>query len=136
MISLDKETKEAPVVEGKDFPDKEMNDFEEAENTVGIQANDTDTNHCVLFNDDTVDRDYPDKDTHVCVQRSARENMYTLHKSGKFIHRTYELSEKDFYPPEDTRTWRSGVMDVPHGDSFEEYSSWFYETYEDDLFDN
>lgn len=72
-----------------------------------------------------------------CVNEKGhtKENMYTLHKSEKFRNRTYKLKEEDFYPPEDTRTWRSGVKDIPLGDTFEEYFRWFYEVY-DDIFDN
>lgn len=47
-----------------------------------------------------------------------------------------ELSEKDFYPPEDKRVFKSGVEDINNGDNFEDYSKWFYENYEDELFDN
>ena len=48
----------------------------------------------------------------------------------------YELSEKDFYPPEDKRVFKSGVEDINNGDNFEDYSKWFYDNYEDELFDN
>lgn len=48
----------------------------------------------------------------------------------------YILSEKDFYPPEDTRYFKSGINNIPYGgDSFEEYSKWFYDNYSDDLFE-
>lgn len=48
----------------------------------------------------------------------------------------YVLSEKDFYPPEDTRCFKSGIYNMPYGgDSFEEYTRWFYNNYSHDLFD-
>ena len=106
MINLDKE----PL-------DKEDVVTEEVSNKTNIQAENTDTKDCV------------------CKKGCAKGNMYTLHKSEKFRNRIYELKEEDFYPPEDTRAWRSGVMDIPHGDTFEEYFCWFYNAY-DDIFDN
>lgn len=46
------------------------------------------------------------------------------------------ITKKDFYPPQDERVFRSGVLDVPFGgDSYEDYSKWFYNNYSDDLFD-
>ena len=48
----------------------------------------------------------------------------------------YELTEEDFYPPEDKRIYRSGVTDIVGGDNFEDYAEWFYDNYEDELFDN
>lgn len=47
----------------------------------------------------------------------------------------YVLSEKDFYPPEDKRVFRSGVNDIPNGDNFDDYCEYLYETYGEDLFD-
>lgn len=47
----------------------------------------------------------------------------------------YELTEQDFYPPEDTRLYTSGIDDVNDGDSFAEYAEYFWDTYEDELFD-
>ena len=48
----------------------------------------------------------------------------------------YIIAEKDFYPPEDTRCFKSGVYDIPFGgDGFEEYANWFYENYSNDLFE-
>ena len=48
----------------------------------------------------------------------------------------YELTEKDFYPPEDTRYYQSGVYDICGGDNFADYVSYFFDLYEDELFDN
>lgn len=47
----------------------------------------------------------------------------------------YELTEKDFYPPEDTRVYRSMVEDIVDGDNFADYAKSFYEDYEDEIFD-
>ena len=46
------------------------------------------------------------------------------------------LSEKDFYPCEDIRCFKSGVYNIPFGgDNFYDYADWFFENYGDDLFD-
>ena len=55
-------------------------------------------------------------------------------KSKKGLH--YELTEKDFYPPEDTRFYQSGVEDIEDGDNFADYAKSFFNLYEDELFDN
>ena len=47
----------------------------------------------------------------------------------------YELSEKDFYPPEDTRYYRSGVLDISGGDNFADYAEYFFDTYGKEIFD-
>lgn len=47
----------------------------------------------------------------------------------------YVISEKDFYPPEDKRLYRSGIEDIPDGDNFFEYCNWFFYVYENDIFD-
>lgn len=48
----------------------------------------------------------------------------------------YEITEKDFYPPEDSRLYQSGIDDIEDGDNFEDYSKWFYNNYENEIFDN
>jgi hypothetical protein len=48
----------------------------------------------------------------------------------------YELTEKDFYPPEDTRIYCSGIEDINGGDNFDDYIQSFYEEYADELFDD
>lgn len=40
--------------------------------------------------------------------------------ANKISDSYYELSERDFYPPEDKRTFRSGVLNTD-GDSYEEW---------------
>lgn len=52
-----------------------------------------------------------------------------------YIDKNYELSSKDFYPAPDNRFYTSNIEDVEDGDSFQDYVEWFYETYEEDLFD-
>lgn len=49
---------------------------------------------------------------------------------------SYVLTEKDFYPPSDDRIFNSVVEDILDGDNFSEYTKYFFEMYEDDLFDN
>ena len=48
----------------------------------------------------------------------------------------FEITEKDFYPPEDKRLYNSVVEDIHNGDSFAEYIKWFFDNYENDIFDN
>lgn len=55
---------------------------------------------------------------------------------NKLSGEDYELTEKDFYPPEDNRLYNSGIDDVIDGDTFEEYIKYFYENYENEIFDN
>ena len=52
------------------------------------------------------------------------------------IFNCYELTEIDFYPPEDTRLYQSGIEDIEDGDNFEEYVEYFWDMYEDELYDN
>ena len=47
----------------------------------------------------------------------------------------YELSEKDFYPPEDTRYYKSDVEDIEGGDNFADYAEYFFNTYGKEIFD-
>lgn len=46
----------------------------------------------------------------------------------------YELTEKDFYPPSDDRVFVSGVEDIKGGDNYYDYAEWFYNEFEQDLF--
>ena len=55
---------------------------------------------------------------------------------NKLSDEDYELTEKDFYPPMDTRLYYSCIDDIIDGDNFEEYIKYFYENYEDEIFDN
>lgn len=49
----------------------------------------------------------------------------------------YELSEKDFYPPQDTRVFKSGVKNIVDGDSFDNYLDCFLEMcYEEGIFED
>ena len=47
----------------------------------------------------------------------------------------YELTEKDFYPPEDTRLYCSGIEDIDGGDNFSDFARFFYNNYENEIFD-
>jgi hypothetical protein len=53
----------------------------------------------------------------------------------KYIREHYVITEKDFYPPEDTRLYESGIDDIDNGDNFEDYAKWFYSNYEYEIFD-
>lgn len=46
-----------------------------------------------------------------------------------------ELSERSFFPPEDGRVYVSGIKDIRGGDCFAEHSEWFWNEYEDEIFD-
>lgn len=46
------------------------------------------------------------------------------------------LCETDFYPPEDDREYESGVGDIDGGDTFADYSRWFWNMYGDDIYDD
>lgn len=51
--------------------------------------------------------------------------------------REYELSEKDFYPPEDTRLLKSNVYDISNGDNFADFTEYFFDMcYEEEYFDD
>ena len=66
------------------------------------------------------------------------DTIDSLQKQNKKIKRNSyrELTEKDFYPPEDTRYYKSGVQDITGGDNFADYAKEFFDEYEDELFDN
>ena len=46
-----------------------------------------------------------------------------------------ELSEKDFYPPEDKRVFRSCVYNIYGGDNYYDYINDFYDKYGEEIFD-
>ena len=75
------------------------------------------------------------------IKRKERINVETLgtvkqrKKSRKQDSDYYELSEKDFYPPEDTRYYRSGVADIEGGDNFADYAEYFFDNYGKEIFD-
>ena len=75
------------------------------------------------------------------VKRKERFKVETLgqvkqrKKSRKQDSDYYELSEKDFYPPEDTRYYRSGVADIKGGDNFADYAEYFFDAYGEEIFD-
>ena len=62
--------------------------------------------------------------------------MENIKNENKQITDYYELTEEDFYPPEDTRLINSGIEDVFGGDNFEDYVKWFYSNYEEEIFDS
>lgn len=48
-----------------------------------------------------------------------------------------ELSEKDFYPPSDNRTWKSNIRDINGGDNFADYCTDIFELLdEEDYFED
>lgn len=48
----------------------------------------------------------------------------------------YDLTEQDFYPPQDDRVYTSGIDDIEGGDSFAEYAECFWEEYGHELYDD
>lgn len=52
------------------------------------------------------------------------------------LSNTYELTEKDFYPPKDIRLYHSGIEDIVDGDNFTDYIEYFYDQYEEEIFDS
>lgn len=65
-----------------------------------------------------------------------RYNEKTYLKLKLSFDKFYEVTEKDFYPPEDTRLYQSGIEDIYDGDNFSDYVKFFYSQYEEDLFDD
>ena len=67
-------------------------------------------------NQENVSQDIPLKDVHLLLQDNP-------------------LTEEDFYPPPDERYLKSGVKDIRDGDSFEEYATYFFDEYGEEIFD-
>lgn len=65
-----------------------------------------------------------------------RYNEETYLELKLAFDRFYEITEKDFYPPEDTRLYQSGIEDICDGDNFSDYIKFFYSQYEEELFDD
>ena len=64
-----------------------------------------------------------------------KQNNLQEELKRKALSNFYELSEKDFYPPEDKRVYKTGMCSSRY-DSYSDYVKWFYDTYEKELFDN
>lgn len=47
----------------------------------------------------------------------------------------FEFTEESFLPPHDDRLYASGIDDIEGGDNFSEYAEYFWEAYEDDIYD-
>lgn len=60
--------------------------------------------------------------------------MYDLNNEGK-LDNHMEFESSDFYPPEDTRFYVSGVEDIEGGDNFYDYAEYFWDTYGHELYD-
>ena len=46
------------------------------------------------------------------------------------------LTELDFYPPSDSRTWKSNVKDIIGGDNFADYCEEFFEMLDEEEYYN
>ena len=88
------------------------------------------TNHTIFCNSYKRERDYllTDSESYWITEIANKkqkigikgdQNVDTL--ANKISDSYYELSERDFYPPEDKRTFRSGVLNTD-GDSYEEFA--------------
>lgn len=76
-----------------------------------------------LFNDELLEEEFDDEEFD--EQVSCLEDI------------DFCLTEEDFYPPCDNRTWTSGVEDINGGDNFIDYCVEFYEMLdEEDYYDN
>lgn len=42
------------------------------------------------------------------------------------------LSEKDFYPPQDNRHWKSNIRDIANGDNFADYTRYIFNLYREE----
>ena len=69
-------------------------------------------------------------------RKTNRFNLDLQNKTRKNKSDYYEITEKDFYPPEDKRAFHSGIRNISGGDNFADYFNWFYDMYEDDVFNN
>lgn len=65
--------------------------------------------------------------------KSSNQSDYIKKKQ---YNETVVLSEKDFYPPPDTRCYKSGIDDIRGGDTFKDYAEYFWQEYYDELFDD
>lgn len=46
-----------------------------------------------------------------------------------------EIRESDFYPPSDDRLHTFGIDDIDGEESYDDYVKWFWEEYEDEIYD-
>lgn len=68
------------------------------------------------INQENVSQEIPFQDVHLLLQ----DNL---------------LTEEAFYPPPDERCLKSGVEDIRDGDCFEEYITYFFDEYGEEMFD-
>lgn len=66
---------------------------------------------------------------HNIRDRTTYFNKNKKNNSTLFKH-SLVLSEKDFYPPEDTRYLTSGVYDIQGGDNFADYVECYFDYYD------
>lgn len=48
-------------------------------------------------------------------------------KFAYLMDNDFSLSDNDFYPPSDNRTWTTNVMDIDGGDNFADYCEEYFE---------
>ena len=65
-----------------------------------------------------------------------KKKISTFKKDYDYIFSSWSNSNIYDNLPEDTRYIKSGVDDIDGGDTFAEYTSYFFETYGDELFDD
>lgn len=75
-------------------------------------------------------------DKHDIINSITNLSIEDLDLQSESVLDYCELTEKDFYPPEDTRLYCSGVEDIYGGDNFSDYAKFFYRNYGNEIFDN
>lgn len=63
------------------------------------------------------------------------DKINDIENTEEYLSNYHELKEQDFFPPEDPRVYTSGIDDIDGGDSFAEYAGYFWEAYEEDIYD-
>ena len=63
--------------------------------------------------------------------------MINTNKYQDILNNDYTLTEEDFYPPYDNRSWKSNVRDICGGDNFADFCEDFFELLdEEEYFDD
>lgn len=66
---------------------------------------------------------------------SDLENIKKFERLENTASNLIELTEQDFYPIEDNRLYTSGIDDIDGGDGFADYTEWFWDEYEHEIYD-
>ena len=70
----------------------------------------------------------------------SKKKQYAVSEIAKkniMLDDDYCLTEQDFYPPSDNRTWKSNIEDIDGGDNFADYCDELFEMLdEEEYYDN